>query len=51
MQRALMQYYLPSNFAAIRKALKACGREDLIGYGREHLVPPAKAQANRQNRR
>ena len=42
MQRALMQYYLPKNFAVIRKALRRAGREDLIGAGRDCLVPPER---------
>lgn len=40
MQRALMQYYLPRNFALVRKALREAGREDLIGYEKECLVRP-----------
>ena len=40
MQRALMQYYLPRNFGLIRQALRQADREDLIGYGKDCLVPP-----------
>ena len=40
MQRALMQYILPRNFPIVRQALRQAGREDLIGTGRECLVPP-----------
>lgn len=46
MQRALMQYYLPKNFAVIRKALKQAGREDLIGSGRLCIVPAASRPEN-----
>ena len=40
MQRALLQYRRPANHALVREALVKAGREDLIGYGRECLVPP-----------
>ena len=40
MQRALMQYREPRNRPLVRKALRIAGREDLIGYGRNCLVPP-----------
>ena len=40
MQRALMQYYIPGNHALVLEALRRAGREDLIGWGRECLIPP-----------
>lgn len=40
MQRALMQYRSPQNRPLVRKALRLAGREDLIGFGRNCLVPP-----------
>jgi len=40
MQRALLQTRDPKNFDLIREALISIGRSDLIGYGREYLVPP-----------
>ena len=40
MQRALMQYYIPSNHALVLEALRKAGREDLIGFGRDCLIPP-----------
>lgn len=40
MQRALMQYFLPANFHTVRKALRLANREDLIGTGKNALVPP-----------
>lgn len=40
MQRALLQFRRPQNFALVREALRECHREDLIGTGRECLVPP-----------
>ena len=44
MQRALMQFFLPSNFATVRKALIAAHREDLIGTGKSALVPPERGK-------
>ena len=41
MQRALMQYCRPENRALVEEALRAAGREDLIGYGKECLIRPA----------
>ena len=40
MQRALLQYWNPKHHGIVRKALRLAGREDLIGYGRQCLVPP-----------
>ena len=40
MQRALMQYWLPQNRTLVLKALRMTGRTDLIGFGREQLIPP-----------
>ncbi len=40
MQRALMQCHIRRNWPLIRKALRAADREDLIGSGRNCLVPP-----------
>ncbi len=40
MQRALLQYWNPKHHRIVRKALRLAGREDLIGYGRQCLVPP-----------
>ena len=40
MQRALLQFKRPQNFPIVREALRLAGREDLIGTGRNCLVPP-----------
>ena len=40
MQRALLQFRSPQNHALVRKALRLLGREDLIGFGKNALVPP-----------
>jgi len=40
MQRALIQYKKPENYELVKKALLIARREDLIGYGKECLIPP-----------
>ncbi len=40
MQRALLQYSVPANHKLVVEALKAAGREDLIGFGKNCLVRP-----------
>ncbi len=40
MQRALLQAFLPENRKLVLKALKIAGREDLIGFGPNCLIPP-----------
>ena len=40
MQRVLMQCHIRRNWPLIRKALRSADREDLIGSGRNCLVPP-----------
>ena len=42
MQRALMQYFLPIYSDKARQALHKAGRDDLIGYHKGALLPPAK---------
>lgn len=44
LQRALLQPHNPKNQPLVRKALHLCGREDLIGHGKDCLVPPAREQ-------
>ena len=46
-QRALLQYRKPENADLVRRALKKCGREDLIGFGAECLVRPAAGHTAR----
>jgi hypothetical protein len=38
-QRALLQFFAPENWATVRDALRKAGREDLIGEGPECLIP------------
>ncbi|MBX9582888.1 MAG: YgiQ family radical SAM protein [Gemmataceae bacterium] len=39
MQRALMQFFKPSNYFTVREALIQAGRQDLIGNGCDCLIP------------
>ena len=39
MQRALMQFFLPENYFAVRKILLRAGRGDLIGAHAQALIP------------
>ncbi|MBQ8655168.1 MAG: YgiQ family radical SAM protein [Clostridia bacterium] len=48
MQRVLLQYRLPKNQPLVRKALRLAGREDLIGYGKNCLVPPGEGNARQR---
>ena len=48
MQRALIQYQNPENYAIVKEALLAAGREDLIGYGEKCLIPPRQGHGGRQ---
>ncbi|MGN0459176.1 MAG: YgiQ family radical SAM protein [Eubacterium sp.] len=47
LQRALLQYYNPKNYALVEEALKKARRYDLIGFGDKCLVKPT--QQLRQN--
>jgi uncharacterized radical SAM protein YgiQ len=40
MQRALIQYRRPENYRLVKEALVRAGRGDLIGFGKECLIPP-----------
>ena len=42
MQRALVQYRKPENYDLVKEALLKCGRNDLIGFTKECLIPPRK---------
>ncbi|MEW6414785.1 MAG: YgiQ family radical SAM protein [Pseudomonadota bacterium] len=39
LHKAFLRYHDPDNWPLLREALKAMGREDLIGNGKKHLVP------------
>ena len=42
MQRALLQWNRPQNQDLVREALIKCGRNDLIGFGKDCLVRPKR---------
>lgn len=44
-QRALMQFFKPENYFAVRRALVEAGRTDLIGDGCDALIPAHPPQA------
>ena len=53
LQRALMQFFKPENWFEVRDALIEAGRTDLIGYGRDALIPanpPKEAVESRRVR-
>lgn len=50
MQRALLQYFVPKNRAAVEKALVMAKRRDLIGFGKYCLIPPDKCSGNTPRR-
>ena len=50
MQRALIQYRKPENYDLVREALLKAGRNDLIGFDRDHcLIPPRQIKKNSCN--
>ena len=60
LQRALLQYFKPENYADVRAALEEAGRLDLIGDGPECLIParppritlrPVVGRAARRNKK
>ena len=44
LQKALLRYHDEKGWDLIREALKAIGREDLIGNDKHHLIPGTKRQ-------
>jgi hypothetical protein len=53
LQRALMQFFKPDNWFAVREALIEAGRQDLIGNGCDCLIPsnpPKEAIESRRQR-
>ena len=49
MQRALLQYTKPENYAIVEKALKKAGREDLIGFSENCLIKPKRRNYDGKN--
>ena len=50
LHKAFLRYHDPDNWPQLREALKAMGREDLIGSGREQLVPGYQASRSAEYR-
>jgi uncharacterized radical SAM protein YgiQ len=51
LQRALMQFFKPANYFAVREALLKAGRADLIGNGCDALIPETPPKEALQARR
>jgi len=49
LHKAFLRYHDPDNWPMLREALQRMGRADLIGNGKQHLVP--RAQPARQHER
>lgn len=47
MQRALLQYFKPQNRDLVEKALRIAKRTDLIGHGKDCLIPPVPKRDQR----
>ena len=39
LHKAFLRYHDPENWPLLREALKRMGRADLIGNGKQHLIP------------
>lgn len=50
MQRALMQYRSPANYALVKEALVKAGRTDLIGFTPQCLIRPYPPKTDRPAR-
>ena len=50
-QRALMQFFKPENYFEVAKALKAAGRQELIGNGCDCLIPAKPPKEAIEHRR
>lgn len=53
LHKAFLRYHDPENWPLLREALKSMGRADLIGPGKQHLIPnwqPAGTGAGSENR-
>ena len=50
MQRALIQYRDPKNYALVHEALVKAGRTDLIGFGEKCLIRPRKGEGKSEKK-
>jgi len=51
LQKAFLRYHDEANWPILRKVLIRMGRQDLIGSGKNHLVPPAERGGKRTYKR
>ena len=51
MQRALIQYKNPANYALVKEALQKAGRTDLIGFDKKCLIRPRQLKEEKKNPR
>jgi len=49
LHKAFLRYHDPENWPLLREALKSLGRADLIGNGKQHLVPTWQPASDTQN--
>jgi uncharacterized radical SAM protein YgiQ len=49
LHKAFLRYHDPENWQMIRAALKRMGREELIGNGKEHLIPEFTPRLERRS--
>jgi len=49
-QKALLRWHDPHNYPLLRKVLVVLGRQDLIGPGKKHLLPPQPASTENWRR-
>lgn len=51
LQKAFLRYHDEKNWSVLRKALSDLNRSDLIGLGKQHLIPPDKHSSQHGSRR
>lgn len=51
LQKAFLRYHDEKNWPVLRKALSDLNRSDLIGLGKQHLIPPDKHSSQHGSRR
>ena len=51
LHKALLRYHAPENWPALRAALVHMGRRDLIGHGKNDLVPPGPSARHTTTRK
>ena len=50
LHKAFLRYHDPENWPVLREALKTMGRADLIGSGKDQLVPASQSPATKRKR-